>query len=374
MSMFCPPAPNCMKNEPAFSPMPVSNGQWRGVGQPAHSGAGLPPARILGEFANNFDYFRTPGSRFVSRDSLEHAGNRPMTGDTYHDRMTMLAREITRNPEMANVLDGITNGGEQDGLISPDDVQETMALYAAQNVFSNNSRGPQAGLGGMFGGMRQRRMNQEYFAPQPSYTGGAYGGQAPRSEFRPYANDSKEDFSNKILARFGALEDPNKPGFITDKSLSSVAGGYHLDGRPATQDEMEIAQEMLSRGDHFKQLDQGRSGKLDGAFSRDDLGDASNKFRAVSDHDLVQVIKDNFRQYTAGANDGYVNVNELKEAAGVIPSDRTFNPDAREAAAEMLRRPGLLRELDIGISDSGRGVEDGRFDIHNLDYMLRNTK
>ncbi|MCP1462678.1 hypothetical protein [Pseudomonas sp. S3E17] len=362
-----------MKNEPAFSPMPVSNGQWRGAGQPAHSGAGLPPARILGEFANNFDYFRTPGSPFVSRDSLEHAGNRPMSGDTYHDRMTMLAREITRNPEMANVLDGITNGGEQDGLISPGDVQETMALYAAQNVFSN-SRGMQTGLGSMFGGMRQLRMNQDYFAPQPSYTGGAYGGQAPRSEFRPYANDSKEDFSNKVLARFGSLEDPNKPGFITDKSLSSVAGGYHLDGRPATQDEMEIAQEMLSRGDQFKQLDQGRSGKLDGAFSRDDLGDASNKFRAVSDHDLVQVIKDNFRQYTAGANDGYVNVNELKEAAGVIPSDRTFNPDAREAAAEMLLRPGLLRELDIGISDSGRGVEDGRFDIHNLDYMLRNTK
>jgi len=253
-------------------------------------------------------------------------------------------------------------------------VQETMALYAAQNVFSNNSRGLQAGLGGMFGGMRQLRMNQEYLAPQPSYTGGAYGGQAPRSEFSPYANDSKEAFSNKVLARFGSLEDPNKPGFITDNSLNSVAGGYHLDGRPATQDEIEIAQEMLSRGDQFKQLDQGRSGKLDGAFSRDDLGDASNKFRAVSDHDLVQVIKDNFRQYTAGANDGYVNVNELKEAAGVIPSDRTFNPDAREAAAEMLLRPGLLRELDIGISDSGRGVEDGRFDIHNLDYMLRNTK
>ena len=68
---------------------------------------------------------------------------------------------------------------------------------------------------------------------------------------RPYANDSNEDFANKVLARFGALEDPNTPGFITDKSLRSIASGYHLDGRRATQDEMDLVREMQSRGGLF---------------------------------------------------------------------------------------------------------------------------
>ncbi|KAE9653892.1 hypothetical protein EJD88_13970 [Pseudomonas sp. PB105] len=88
----------------------------------------------------------------------------------------------------------------------------------------------------------------------------------------------------------------------------------------------------------------------------------------------MQVIKDNFRSYTAGASDSYVNVNELKEAAGLIPSDRTFSSQAREAAMELLQRPGLLRDLDIGTGFFGRGLEDGRFDIENLNYELKKTK
>ena len=357
------------------NPMPIGNGQWCGVGQPARNDGGLPPSRILREFANNFDYFRDPGSPFVTRESLEFAANRPMTGNHYHDRMTMLSREVIRNPEMASVLDGITNGGQQDGLISPEDVRQTIGRYDAQSMRSYNPGFMQGGQFGMPGNMRQHQMNQQNFAPQPSYmTGNSYGGHAPKSESRPYANDTKEEFANKVLARFGALEDPSTPGLITDKSLSSIAGGCHLDGRPASQDEMEIAQEVLSRGDQFKELDQGRSGKLDGAFSRDDLGDSSNKYKKSSDHELIQVIKDNFRSYTAGASDSYVNVNELKEAAGLIPSDRTFSPQAREAAMELLQRPGLLRDLDIGTGFFGRGLEDGRFDIENLNYELKKTK
>lgn len=356
------------------NPMPIGNGQWCGVGQPARNDGGLPPSRILREFANNFDYFRDPGSPFVTRESLEFAANRPMTGNHYHDRMTMLGREVIRNPEMASVLDGITNGGEQDGLISPEDVHQTIGFYDAQSM-PNNQGFMQGGPRGMPGNMRQQQMNQQNFAPQPSYmTATSYSGHAPRSESRPYANDTKEEFANKVLARFGALEDPSTPGLITDKSLSSIAGGCHLDGRPASQDEMEIAQEVLSRGDQFKELDQGRSGKLDGAFSRDDLGDSSNKYKKSSDHELIQVIKDNFRSYTAGASDSHVNVNELKEAAGLIPSDRTFSPQAREAAMELLQRPGLLRDLDIGTGFFGRGLEDGRFDIENLNYELKKTK
>ncbi|PKH14045.1 hypothetical protein PspCFBP13528_20015 [Pseudomonas sp. CFBP13528] len=83
-------------------------------------------------------------------------------------------------------------------------------------------------------------------------------------------------------------------------------------------------------------------------------------------------MKDNFRQFTAGGDDNYSNVNELKEAAGLVPSDRTFSPQAREVAFELLNRPGLLRELDIGTnSKGGVGYEDQRFDMANIDYMLQ---
>ncbi|WP_181077067.1 MULTISPECIES: hypothetical protein [Pseudomonas] len=395
MSMFYPPAPNCMRNEASYNAMPVSQGQWRGAGQPALSGGALPPVRILGEFANNFDYFRTPGSPFVSRDTLEHVAERPMTGDPYHDRMTMLAREISRNPEMADMLDGITNGGQQDGLISPDDVLESMAVYGAPNTsslmntddqlantvlssarnastaFSSAMR--EVGPAGMPGGMRQQRMNQ-VFAPWPSSTGDTLGGKASEYDAKPYANDSNEALSNKVLARFSALEDPDAPGFITDKSLSSVAGGFHLDGRPATRDEVDIAREVQNRGDLFKSLDRGQSGSVDGRFSRDDLVYLSDNDKGMSDYDLLKGIKDNFRQYTAGANDRFINVSELEEAAGKRPSTRTFTPEARQLAAELLRRPGLLRETDIGIGDNGPGAEDRRFDMINIDYMMGKRK
>lgn len=50
-----------------------------------------------------------------------------------------------------------------------------------------------------------------------------------------------------------------------------------------------------------------------------------------------------------------------------------FSPEAQQLAAELLKRPGLLRELDIGTnSQGGVGYEDNRFDMANIDYILNN--
>ncbi|MUF06454.1 hypothetical protein GNF76_19040 [Pseudomonas sp. CCM 7893] len=81
-------------------------------------------------------------------------------------------------------------------------------------------------------------------------------------------------------------------------------------------------------------------------------------------------IKDDFRQYTAGANDRFINFNELEEAAGLRETTRTFTPEAKARANEFLSRHGLRRETDIGIGDNGPGAEDRRFDMENLDHML----
>lgn len=363
---------------------------------PANNYMHVPNSSVAREFADNFHHFRGFGKDFVSRQNLELAAERPMTGDRYTDRMTLLAREILSRPEMSHMLDAINNGGREDGLISPGDVDATIEHFDAQET-PPQREAPRYYGGGLqqqrFGGQFDPRFTPQFaprftpqgapqFAPQGAWQQPAYGGQyvnenqwngpAQASGHRSYANDSKEAFCNKILARFSTFEDPNSPGLITDRSLSAIASGYRLDGQPATQAEIDLANEMLERGSLFKELDQSGMGVLDGAFSRNDLAIASNKYSNMSDHDLLQGVKDNFRQFTAGANDKYVNVNELKEAAGLIPSNRTFSQEARQLAAELLKRPGLLRDLDIGIKvESGKpGAEDQRFDIDNLNHML----
>ncbi|MBI6656040.1 hypothetical protein YA0721_18665 [Pseudomonas carnis] len=86
---------------------------------------------------------------------------------------------------------------------------------------------------------------------------------------------------------------------------------------------------------------------------------------------VMKKIKEHFREYATGENDRFVNVNELKEAAGQVPTTRTFSAEATLYAKILLQNPRALRELDIGIGDYGRpGAEDGRFDIENIDHML----
>ena len=95
-------------------------------------------------------------------------------------------------------------------------------------------------------------------------------------------------------------------------------------------------------------------------------------YASVTDRQLIGLIRDHFREFAAGATDSYVNFNELKEAAGLIATDRTFSPEAHHAAKELLSRPKLLRKLDIGISFfGGPGKEDGRFDMDNLNYLYK---
>ncbi|AZE54858.1 hypothetical protein C4K03_2703 [Pseudomonas synxantha] len=371
-----------------ISSNPLEHCQGHDAGRSGNNGGGITPSQIASSFASNFNYFQEPGTPFVTRASLENVANRGMSADPYHNQMTMLAREILTNPQM-RMLDGINHGGHEDGRISQGDADATVAYFQGQEMPSSGRPQRQQSRGDCNGGMRHSLMNpiplvQNYDQSSP-YNGGAafqtpsagypQYGQGSMSAPRPYANDSNEDLANKVLARFGALEDPNTPGFITDKSLSSIASGYHLDGRRATQDEMDLAREMQSRGGLFKQLDQGKTGTLDGRFSRDDLGEVSNEFRNMSDHDLLQNLKENFGQISQGDYNGYVNFDEVKKAAGVMPSDTTYSPQVRALAQELLKRQPLLNELDIGTNgNGGKGYKDQRFDIANIDYLMEKRR
>ncbi|MBC3302899.1 hypothetical protein H0Z09_17350 [Pseudomonas sp. SWRI18] len=339
-----------------------------------------PNSVVAQNFAANFGCFPSADG-FVTRETLlEFAARRLPTGNPFEDGLVKLASTILERPELNCMLDAINHGGSVDGRISMGDVMRTIDHCERQEA------PPMREFPGRYSGALMRQRLENEYAPQRDWQQPAFS--APRyadetrwsspmsaSGQRPYANDSKQELLDKILARFSSFEDPNSPGLITDKSLNAVASGYRLDGQPATQAERDLASELLERGDVFKELDRSSMGVLDGAFSRGNLDFSSNKYRNMSDHDLIQGIKDNFRQYTAGADDQYINVNELKEAAGLTPSNRTFSTEARELATQLLNRPGLLRDLDIGTNNQGGpGYEDRRFDMDNLNFMLDNGR
>lgn len=89
---------------------------------------------------------------------------------------------------------------------------------------------------------------------------------------------------------------------------------------------------------------------------------------------LLRHIAYHLREFAAGKNDRFVNIHELKEAAGMVPSTRTFSAQAQESALELLARPELLLALDIGIGDDGPGKQDGRFDIENIAYVYKRSR
>ena len=94
---------------------PFNGGYAQRIEQPGFAPANnymhVPNSSVAREFADNFNHFRSFGSDFVSRQNLELAANRPLTGDSYTDRMTSLAREILSRPEMRHMLDAINHGG-----------------------------------------------------------------------------------------------------------------------------------------------------------------------------------------------------------------------------------------------------------------------
>ncbi|OPA90388.1 hypothetical protein BFW86_11840 [Pseudomonas fluorescens] len=95
----------------------------------------------------------------------------------------------------------------------------------------------------------------------------------------------------------------------------------------------------------------------------------------MSDHDLLQNLKQNFGQISQGIYNGYVNFDEVRKAAGVMASDATYSPQVRELAQELLKRQPLLNELDIGTNGyGGKGIKDQRFDIDNIDFLMEKRR
>ncbi|QJI28387.1 hypothetical protein HKK55_06560 [Pseudomonas sp. ADAK18] len=284
---------------------------------------------------NNRDVFQDSNGN-ITQAKIREVANRPFTGKTADDNLTMLANEILRRPAMNRSL--VSGGKDQD---------------SQSGSVKQSSDGAQSG-----NGLTRHKLENPTSSDKT---------RAAEKE-NPYANNSAADLAGYALASFSSLEDPDAKGHVTDKSLSAVASGTRLDGTRATPAETNLAKAILNSPSFFRDVDMDKSGTFDGKISRQDLGDV--KYRTMSDHDLLSSIKDEFREYTAGATDRFINFNELEEAAGLRETTRTFTSAAKAHANELLSRHGLRRELDIGIGDNGPGAEDRRFDMENLDYML----
>ncbi|AZE94334.1 hypothetical protein C4J96_2216 [Pseudomonas orientalis] len=369
--------------------------------------AGLLYSKIAAAFLENFEVFQGANG-YASMATIAAIAYSPMRNDPFTDQMIWLAQAIMSSPLMRFMLDSKTQNGQQDGLISFRDAQITAnELRALQPPSYEQAMGWQPPSYEQAMGWQPPSYEQAMGWQPPSYEQAmgwqppsyeqAMGRQPPSYEEakvqqpyynngplqevtttnnNPYAYDSDEDFSTKVLPYFGVLEDPATPGYISDNSLRSVASGFRPDGSRATLEEQEIAENFRSRGGFFKKLDRGSSGQLDGLISRTDLSRFATDYSGSTDHDVLKGIKKYFHEYTAGKDDAYVNFNELREAAGEIPSTRTFPDDAREYAKEFLKRVDLADKTDVGVSCWGlfNGKRDERFDMDNLDYMLDQTK
>jgi len=276
MNVFCPPARNFFNNEFTYNPMPVSNGQLLGAGQSAYDNGGMTPSRILGEFANNFGYFAEPesrfaepGSRFVSRDALARTGERPMSGDFFHDRMTMLAREITQNVRLDSKHDGAINRGWQSDRIFPTDVFEAMALYDAEDVFSS-MRGMSEGLEMPNDCMQRQRIESGYGDSWARNYSPMENGMSPQNAevASNFKNAKDSDLALELGNNFDYFK-PNENNKITQESLRDVAA-KPLTGDPVSDRLTLLALEIISRPSFNRKMDSmDESDKPDTIIGRD---------------------------------------------------------------------------------------------------------
>ncbi len=287
---------------------------------------------------NNRDVFEDSNGN-ITQVKIREIANRPFTGKTADDQMTLLALEILRRPALNRTL--VSGNKDQDG--QPGGVKQ-------------NNESAQSGKG-----LTRHKLEN---TPSSDKTRAA-------EKDNPYANNSAADLAGYAMASFSSLEDPDDKGHITDRSLSAVASGTRLDGTKATPAEINLAKAILNNPSFFRGVDRDENGTVDGKFSRQDLGDVN--YRTMSDQKLLQGIKDYFDELLFSNDNGYRNFDELEKAAGIQPSSKTYSPELRALAKELLKRPGLLRALDIGTDGNKPGKEDKRFDIQNLDYMIEKS-
>lgn len=173
--------------------------------------------------------------------------------------------------------------------------------------------------------------------------------------------------AEKLLAHFIDLEVPSAKtsnSFRLDE-LKSMARGKLHDGRDATQEQVELAKQVINRPELVKSLFGSHSGNV----TWDQVALIAGDFKSLSDAALLDQARIYFREFAKGPKDHYVNFNELREAARQTRSTRHFSYNATKVAQELLKRPDLLWDLDTKpVSLSRPSKPDNRFGLGSIFY------
>lgn len=193
------------------------------------------------------------------------------------------------------------------------------------------------------------------------------------AESPAYKNMTNSELADHLLTFNKALDAYGNTHF-NSAALSQLAKGTQNDGRPASPAQKELARELLTRHDLLSELDLYPNGGVeDGKINWDAVAVKANKQAHLSDRGLMREALKYHAEFDSTGN-GYVNVNELEQAAGRIPSHRQFSEAAKGVAQALLERPALLKQLDIGVNFLGlAGKEDNRYDITNLNHLINNS-
>jgi hypothetical protein len=295
---------------------------------------------IADAFVKNSSQFVDKKTGKVSLEKLMQVGDRKNSGNAASDGITALALAVLQR----NLLDG--------DLI--DRSEEFLRTGGRSEKPKESDSKKDLPVGGRGDGLQRHRVESS---------------DKDNGQLNAYRDKKPEDLADIAMARFSSLADAD--GCISDKSLAAVAAGKHQDGTPATQSEINLANALMDAPGLFRGLDGDKDGKFDGKISRDDL--AQFKYTSMKPDALLKGIKEHFSELWVKGTKEYINFGELEQAAGMKESSKTYSPEITALAKELLARPELLRELDIGIkSRTGKpGREDERFDIVNLDHLIK---
>lgn len=191
---------------------------------------------------------------------------------------------------------------------------------------------------------------------------------------RPYESLTDQMLMKALLPHAKAL-DPYNNSAVTYHDLKRLSEeGIQPNGQRATSDLIALVHELLQRNELISDLDiASGAGYQNGTIKLDSIAKTAGDFSNASDHQLLLAAEKYHKEFDSTGN-GYVNFNELKQAAGLVHSDRHFSDEAKSVASTLLNRPELLKKLDIGVGFLGfAGKEDQRYDLDNLKYLIRNA-
>lgn len=185
-----------------------------------------------------------------------------------------------------------------------------------------------------------------------------------------YSKRSHEQLAQQLLDKFQVFTDPRNPGYVTKQSLSNMAA-RPLTGNPDRDQDTRLAREILKRPELMGALDRdGRTGVLDGRFSRQNINDAvrsSNPLKFQDDKQLASAMLENFNKLKGGFWNQTIKIADLRDWAQLPLTGNSQRDQLIHLAKEVVSRSSLLQQMD---NVAGQPY-DGRISREALRRLMR---